>query len=95
MAAPKREMTPSELWLLDLERERNDRSYLTPRYNRYEPQVATITRVVKTKAPTSKEQKERDRVFFHAGRFAAGARDTDALEANNKIGKLIHQKGTK
>lgn len=92
MAAPQRQMTPGELWLLELERERYDRSYAVPR-NRYEPQIATITRVVKTQAPTSQEQKERDRVMFHAGRFAEGARDTDALEANNKISKLIHKKG--
>lgn len=93
MAAPQREMTPAELWVLELERERNDRSYLTPRYNRYEPQVATVTRVVKTKAPTSQEQKERDRVMFHAGRFAEGARDEEATNANRMVGKLIHKKG--
>ena len=92
MASPQRQMTPGELWLLELERERYDRTYATPR-NRYEPQVATITRVVKTKAPTSQEQKERDRVMFHAGRFAEGARDEEATNANRMVGKLIHQKG--
>lgn len=36
------------------------------------------------------DQKERDKVMFDAGRFAEGARDTDALKANAVIGKYIY-----
>ncbi len=36
------------------------------------------------------DQKERDKIMFDAGRFAEGARDTDALKANRDIGKYIY-----
>lgn len=36
------------------------------------------------------DQKKRDKTMFDAGRFAEGARDTDALKANHDIGKYIY-----
>jgi hypothetical protein len=37
---------------------------------------------------TAAEQQQRDRDFYDAGRFAAGARDEDAIQAMEKLTKL-------
>lgn len=71
------EFTDEQTWEFwqRLEAERNDLGYKTIRR--------------RPVARPESEQKERDKVFFDAGRFAEGARDTDALKANKEIGKYI------
>lgn len=61
-----------------LEAERHDQSWKNVKFSSAKPKR------------TPDEQKERDRVMFHAGRFAEGARDVDALKANREIGKYIY-----
>lgn len=81
--------TPGELWLLELERERYDTSWRNPK-----PLHAPTEVIVRQVAAVDKKaQKTRDNIMFHAGRFAAGARDQQAIDANSKIGGLINGKG--
>jgi hypothetical protein len=37
---------------------------------------------------TETDQRQRDKDFYDAGRFAAGARDEDAIQAMEKLNKL-------
>lgn len=89
--------TPAELWLLELERERLDTSWRAPKPRKsYEPTQPIIVKQQVTKpAVDPKAQKNRDRTFFHAGRFAMGARDDDAIRGNLEAAKLTNQKGNK
>jgi hypothetical protein len=86
--------TAAELWLLELERERHDMSWKNGKpAERYAPPQPIIVkqRVV---AADPEAQKKRDRIMYHAGRFAQGARDQEAIDANLQVGKII-QKGNK
>jgi hypothetical protein len=95
VANQQRELTPltpaqeeaTRLWLASLERERFTR-YTKP----VEPVlvVQTIEVPAKPAAAEKKTQRQRDKVMFHAGRFAAGARDTEAAEANRLIASYIN-----
>ena len=62
-----------------LEAERNDISYRKPLA---EPQVQVVVKEVKRVPERLKK------IYFHAGRFAAGDRDTLAIEANAQFEKL-------
>ena len=62
-----------------LEAERNDISYRKPLA---EPQVHVVVKEVKRVPERLKK------IYFHAGRFAAGDRDTLAVEANEQFEKL-------
>ena len=62
-----------------LEAERNDISY---RKRLPEPQVQVIVKEVK------KVPERLKKIYFHAGRYSAGDRDTLAIEANEQFGKL-------
>jgi hypothetical protein len=62
-----------------LEAERNDISYRKPLAA---PQVQVIVKEVKRVPEHLKK------VYFHAGRYAAGDRDTLATEANEKFEKI-------
>ena len=62
-----------------LEAERNDISYRKPLA---EPQVHVVVKEVKRVPERLKK------VYFHAGRFAAGDRDTLAVEANAEFERL-------
>jgi hypothetical protein len=62
-----------------LEAERNDISY---RKRLPEPQVQVIVKEVK------KVPERLKKIYFHAGRYSAGDRDTLAIEANEKFEKL-------
>jgi len=62
-----------------LEAERNDISYRKPFA---EPQVQVVVKDVKRVPERLKK------VYFHAGRFAAGDRDTLAVEANAEFERL-------
>lgn len=78
--------TAQEFWMA-LEAERNDLTYLKPARNRYEPPApVVVTRVV---AVSEKKQQARDRAMYHAGRYAEGARDQEALDGHKEATKLI------
>jgi hypothetical protein len=62
-----------------LEAERNDISY---RKRLAEPQVQVIVKEVKRVPERLKK------IYFHAGRYSAGDRDTLATEANAEFEKL-------
>lgn len=62
-----------------LEAERYDISYRKPLA---EPQVHVVVKEVKRVPERYKK------IYFHAGRFAAGDRDTLAVEANSQFEKL-------
>lgn len=81
-------LTPAELWILELERERHDTSwrYPAPKQSN-EPQVIFVPEKI-----DRKKQKHRDNVMFHAGRYSAGARDKAAISANQEIASLLKGK---
>lgn len=83
--------TPQELWLLALEAERHDMSWKNPQRKEQHAPVEVIVR----RELDPREQKKRDRTMFHAGRFAMGARDDDAIRGNIEAAKLINKKGNK
>lgn len=62
-----------------LEAERYDISYRKPLA---EPQVHVVVKEVKRVPERLKK------IYFHAGRYAAGDRDTLAVEANSQFEKL-------
>lgn len=84
MAATKRKLTPGELWLLDLERERYDTTWADKTKTTHQPQIIFVP-------PNAKQQRERDNIMFHAGRYHHGARDKAATEANAKVAKLLNK----
>lgn len=55
------------------------------------PVTRTIVKPCNRKHLTSKTQQERDRIVFAAGRFAAGARDTVAVEAHGKLMEMLNE----
>lgn len=76
---PNHPATSFEELIKSLEAERNDISYRKPLA---EPQVQVVVKEVKRVPERLKK------VYFHAGRFAAGDRDTLAVEANAQFEKL-------
>lgn len=84
MATKKRNLTPGELWLLELERERYDTTWAAKPTQTFQPQIVFVP-----ERQNAKKQRERDQIMFHAGRYAAGARDTEATSANAKVAALI------
>lgn len=62
-----------------LEAERNDISYRKPLVA---PQVQVVVKEVKRVPERTKK------IYFHAGRYAAGDRDTLATEANAQFEKI-------
>lgn len=68
-------------WLMALEAERHDTSWRKPLERSYQPEVIYRDRPV--------DNRYRDSIMFHAGRYAAGARDLDAARANRVVGKMI------
>jgi hypothetical protein len=83
-------LTTVEKWLLDLERERVAR-WIKPEETQVQVQVTpeACTR----KHENKKERAERDRVFYDAGRFAAGDRDIAAKSANNRLHRSRKKEG--
>ena len=71
----------SELWRM-LEAERNDISY---RKRLAPPEEKIVVKEIK------KIPERLKKVYFHAGRFAAGDRDTLATEANAEFEKLENE----
>ena len=78
--------TPKELqaWLASLEAERHDRSYLKPATRSYQPEVIYRDKPI--------DHRQRDSAMFHAGRYAEGARDLEAVRANKTVAKLLKGK---
>lgn len=80
----KRETTKYDLeevktWLLALERERHDMSYKT-RKPVEQPSFIHAS-------PAA--QKQRDLTMYNAGRYAAGARDKQAIKASKEVNRYI------
>jgi hypothetical protein len=73
-------LTPVEQWLLELERERTSRWI-----KNNEPEVQILKEVCTRPHESKKHRAERDRVFYDAGRFAAGDRDKAAIKANDRL----------
>lgn len=73
-------LTPVEQWVLELERERVSR-WIKPQ----QPQVQILHEVCTKPHESKKRRAERDRVFYDAGRFAAGDRDQAAIKANDRL----------
>jgi uncharacterized coiled-coil DUF342 family protein len=75
------ERTVDQIWherMRELELERIDQTWKTPATN--EPQI--IERIVYVRAEISQAAK---RLYFNAGRHAAGATDQVAVAAHNKL----------
>ena len=69
-------------WLTSLEAERHDRSYLKPATtSKYQPEVIYLEKSV--------DFRKRDNIMYHAGRYAEGARDDQAIRAHQKAALLI------
>lgn len=83
--------TPQELWLLELEMERFSTAW-KQKPAEPAPQPTVVVQKVFTGEVDKKAQRERDKVMFHAGRYAEGARDEEATAANAKIGGYINGK---
>lgn len=78
------------LWLR-LEAERLDRSYLKPK-SAFAPNVEYRERVVeKVVYKPTPDDKRLHLLFFNAGRYAAGARDHSAVNADAELKKELHQ----
>jgi hypothetical protein len=99
VANQQRELNPltpaqeeaTRLWLASLDRERYATTKPQPKV---EPVVVLQTIEVPGK-PAEIDKKElrlRDKAMFHAGRFAAGARDQEAVDGNKKIAGYINGK---
>jgi hypothetical protein len=84
-------LTAAQEFMINLERERYDVTWRTPR-EKHAPPAPTV--IVRQRNVSAREQRTRDRIMFNAGRYAAGARDEEATTANQQVGKII-QKGNK
>jgi len=71
-------MITRDEWLAALEQERNDLSYL-------KPAKVKIDTVFVTQKVYPKSREKRDKLMFDAGRYAAGARDFDAVQAHKQL----------
>lgn len=81
----KKDAEAARLWLATLEMERHDRSYLrSPADDKplYAPIFVPVEKPArKTTAQDKKRQEQRERMYFNAGRYSAGARDKTAISA--------------
>jgi hypothetical protein len=84
-------------YLLALEYERNDTTHRVLRdsladakYGLSKPQVTAIKALVSAEIEQLKSMREqRDKLFFDAGRWAGGARDSVAVAANSIMDALL------
>lgn len=69
---------------MELERERHDSTWRQPQKTRatYQP---ILPPVVIEKKETKRERQKRDQVFFDAGRYKEGARDSQAVAAWERL----------
>lgn len=74
-------------WLMALEAERHDNSWRKREpVDKCAPAVQTVIRTVKQQVKL--KQDKRDQIMYHAGRYAMGARDNQAIEADNELQQL-------
>lgn len=87
-------LSPVDQWFLELERERYNTAWKTPKQVEPVVIVKTVEVVRKTKAAEvdKKAQRKRDKIMYHAGRFAAGMRDKEAVEGNKLMASYINGK---
>lgn len=76
-------------FLMDLERERLDQSYKT----RKQTGPTEFTKIVYRDRAV--DHRFRDNIMFHAGRYAEGARDVEASNANKLVSNLLKKEGKK
>ena len=87
-----------QAWLMALEAERFDTSWR--RKPQQSPQIPAQrapapTQTTKPNKPSLEELRaryDRDALFYHAGRFAAGARDEEATNAFKEMAKMRKMK---
>lgn len=75
-------------WLMSLEAERHDRSYLQP------PKLqgpTEYTRIIYRDKVV--DHRFRDNIMYQAGRYAEGARDDEARNGQRIAANLINKKG--
>lgn len=76
-----------QAWLLALEAERHDTSWRKPFGETKTQEVAP--RIVEVIKKVKLSRDDRDRIMYHAGRHAMGARDKAAVDAEQKMQKLF------
>jgi hypothetical protein len=77
-----KKLSEGQEWLLKLERERFNVAHRVER-----AEVVFVPTPVKCRRKHISEN--RDKLFFHAGRYSAGARDQVAMDANAWIEKNL------
>jgi len=77
-------------WLASLEQERFNVAHRKPAEvkKEYIEVVRTVTKACNRTHVTEK----RDQIFYHAGRYAQGARDHNAVEAQEQLEHLLEGK---
>ena len=72
-------------WLLSLEAERHDQTWLHPATRKADraPQLAKV------------DNRVRDNIMFHAGRYFEGARDPKAVRAHKNAQTIIEKENKK
>lgn len=90
----------SDEWIafaLALEEERNNRTHITKTLTDEQLNFAKFAqgkRELKAKvAQLDAMREQRDKLFFNAGRYAGGARDDVAVQANKVIDALLDSEG--
>lgn len=76
------------LWLYSLEMERTDKTWLRPKpvHQPLERTVVVTKEVPRKETKADRKAREaRDRLFFNAGRYSAGARDKTAISAMEEL----------
>jgi len=67
-------------WLTSLEAERLDQSYKRPPV-KYQPEIIYREKKINNQV--------RDRIMYHAGRYAEGARDLEAIDGHRKATRIL------
>jgi len=76
-------------FLMDLERERLDQSWKTPK----EVGLTQFTKIIYRDKIV--DHRFRDNIMFHAGRHSMGARDAEAVNGQRVASNLISKEGKK
>jgi hypothetical protein len=76
-------------FLMDLERERLDQSWKI----RKETGLTQFTKIIYRDRAV--DHRFRDNIMFHAGRYAEGAKDAEALNGHKVASNLINKEGKK
>jgi hypothetical protein len=87
-----RERTAAELWLLELERERNSIAYRKKPEIQEEqkPIIKQVTKTIVKEIPEDPKKRQlRDSIMYHAGRYSAGIRDAEAINGFKKMTELL------